>query len=153
MTAPRQILCVPRRSRPTSISRTDPDRRRFRATDAPSGPRPAAMTAPRQILPGRFYLVSRRCTQRMFLLRPDEKTNEIFQYCLAEAATRFDIGLIAWVTMSNHYHAVLYDPHGRLPAFLEHAHKMIARCMNARWNRWENLWSTEQTCVTYLPTP
>ncbi len=111
------------------------------------------MTAPREILPGRTYLITRRCTQRQYLLRPDLRTRLIFDYCLAEAAARHEIELIAWVAMSNHYHAVVHDPKGRLPAFLEHFHKMLARSLNVRWCRWENFWSTEQTCVTYLPTP
>jgi hypothetical protein len=54
--------------------------------------------------------------------------------------------------MSNHYHAVVHDPKGQLPAFLEHFHKMVAKAMNARWKRWENFWSTEETCVTRLVT-
>ena len=28
---------------------------------------------PRQVLPGQFYMVTRRCTQRQFLLRPDRE--------------------------------------------------------------------------------
>jgi len=60
------------------------------------------MTAPRRILPGKVAMLTRRSTQRQYLLRPDELTNEIFEYCLAEAAKRFDIGLIAWLAMSNH---------------------------------------------------
>ena len=27
---------------------------------------------------------------------------------------------------------------------------MLARCMNARWGRWENLWAAEEACVTRL---
>lgn len=54
--------------------------------------------------------------------------------------------------MSNHYHAVIYDPDARLPAFVEHFNKMLAKSGNAHRLRWENLFSTEQTCVTYLPT-
>lgn len=111
------------------------------------------MTAPREILPGRTYLITRRCTQRQYLLRPGRKTNEVFDYCLAEAAKRHGIELIAWVAMSNHYHAVVHDPLGRLPAFLEHFHKMVARALNVQWGRWENFWSTEETCVTYLASP
>jgi REP element-mobilizing transposase RayT len=111
------------------------------------------VTAPRQILPGRTYLVTRRCTQRLYLLRPDEQTNAIFAYCLGEAAARTGIELIAWCAMSNHYHAVVHDPHGKLPAFLEHLHKMIARALNARWEREENLWSTNQTSVVALLSP
>lgn len=110
------------------------------------------MTAPRQVLPGSMAMITRRCTQRQFLLRPDVETNRIFNYCLAESSRRFDIGLIAWVAMSNHYHAVVHDPKGQLPAFIEHLHKMLARVLNVRWGRRENLWSTESTCVVYLKT-
>jgi putative transposase len=110
------------------------------------------MTAPRRIVPGDVYLITRRCTRREFLLRPDAETNAIFDYCLAEAAERHDIGLIAWEALSNHYHAVVYDPHGRLPAFIEHFHKMLAKCFNRRWGRTENFWSSEETCVTKLVT-
>jgi putative transposase len=110
------------------------------------------MSFPREILPWRVYLLTRRCTQRLFLLRPDAKTNAIIAYCLAEAAARHGICLIAWLVMSNHYHAVVFDPEGRLPAFLEHFHKMLAKALNVRWGRRENLWSSEETCVTYLPT-
>jgi putative transposase len=110
------------------------------------------VTAPRHIVPGETYLITRRCTRREYLLRPDEETNAIFAYCLAEAAKRHGVGLVAWCLMSNHYHAVVHDPKGRLPAFLEQFHKMVAKVMNARWERSENFWSTEETCVTRLVT-
>lgn len=108
------------------------------------------VTAPRLIVPGDIHLVTRRCARREYLLAPGELTNEIFDYCLAEAAKRFGVGLIAWCVMSNHYHAVVHDPKGNLPAFLEHLHKMVAKSLNARWGRWENFWSTEETCITRL---
>lgn len=108
------------------------------------------VTQPRQIVPGEVYFLTRRASRREYLLRPDSETNAVFDYCLAEAAARFGIGLIAWKAMSNHYHAVVHDPNGRLPAFLEHFHKMVAKVMNARWDRSENFWSSEETCVTRL---
>ena len=108
------------------------------------------MTAPRRIIPGETYFVTRRCTQRAFLLRPDEETNAIFSYCLAEAAQRHCMELLGWQPMTNHYHLVVHDPKGNLPAFLEHFHKMMAKAMNARWGRHENFWSTEETCITKL---
>jgi hypothetical protein len=52
--------------------------------------------------------------------------------------------------MSNHYHAVIYDRAGRYPEFIEHVHKLVARSQNALRGRWENLWSSEQTCVVKL---
>lgn len=110
------------------------------------------MSKPRRVLPGQYHMLTRRCTQRQFLLRPDPQLTLIVAYCLAEAARRFNIHLIAWVVMSNHYHAVIYDPDGRVPAFIEHFHKMVARAVNAFRGRWENLWSSEETCVTHLAT-
>jgi hypothetical protein len=84
------------------------------------------------------------------LLRPDEVTNNAFVYCLGEAAQRFEIDIVLPTAMSNHHHTVLFDRHGRYPQFIEHFHKMLARCMNARWGRWENLWAAEEVCVTRL---
>ena len=108
------------------------------------------MTLPREVLPGRFYLITRSCTQRQFLLRPDDATNNGFTYCLAEAANRFRIDVLLVVAMSNHYHAVVYDAPGVIPQFTEHFHKMFAKCQNALRGRWENFWSSEQVCVVRL---
>ena len=72
------------------------------------------MTAPRPVFPGQFLFITRRCTQREFLLRPDDETNNAFTYLLAEAAQRFGVELILPQMMSNHYHASAYDP--RTPA-------------------------------------
>ena len=105
---------------------------------------------PRQVLPGRFYLVTRRCTQRQFLLRPDRETNNAFTYCLIEAAHRTEVEVVLPCAMSNHYHAVIYDRSGRYPEFVEHFHKMLARSQNALRGRWENFWSSEQVSVVLL---
>ena len=45
------------------------------------------MTLPRQVVPGRDYMIMRRCSERRYLLRPDEDTNNAFVYCLVLAAT------------------------------------------------------------------
>ncbi len=105
---------------------------------------------PRQVLPRQFYLITRRCCQRQFLLRPDPATNNVFLYCLMDAALRCDIDVLLPCAMSNHYHAVIYDREGRYPEFIEHLHKLLARSQNALRGRWENFWSCEQTCVVKL---
>jgi REP element-mobilizing transposase RayT len=110
----------------------------------------AGMSRPRQVLANQFYLITRSCTQRQFLLRPDEETNNAFAYCLAEAAQRTGITIVLPMAESNHHHTIIFDEHGRVPAFTEHFHKMIARCLNARWGRWENFWAAEEVCVTRL---
>jgi putative transposase len=108
------------------------------------------MSLPRQVLPGQFYMITRRCTQRQFLLRPDPATNNAFTYCLIEAAQRCEIDVLLPCAMSNHYHAVIFDRCGRYPEFVEHFHKMFARSQNALRGRWENVWASEQVCVVKL---
>lgn len=108
------------------------------------------MTVARQIIPGRTYLISRRCTQRQFQLRPDPVMNQIYLYCLAEAAERYCITLHAAMQMGNHHHLVLRDNEGNLPEFLCHMHAMMAKATNAYRGRWENLWATEQANAVYL---
>ena len=54
-------------------------------------------------------MVTRSCTQRQFLLRPDRETNNAFIYCLAVAAQRHQIDILDFVQMSNHLHDGIYD--------------------------------------------
>jgi hypothetical protein len=98
-------------------------------------------------------MITRRCTQRQFIMRPDRATNNAFIYCLAEAATRHRIRILFTVAMSNHHHTGIYDPEGKYPAFIEHFHKLFAKCMNSLRGRWENFWSSEQTSVVRLVDP
>ena len=105
---------------------------------------------PRQILPGSTYLVSRRTSQRQFFLRPSALTNQIFAYCLALAADKTGVIVHAFCLMSDHWHGVLTDPFGRVPEFLEHLHKLVAKSMNASLGRWENFWSPDPPSIVRL---
>ncbi len=111
------------------------------------------MTAPRRVLPGTVYLVTRRCAQRQFLLRPSKGTNEIFAYLLAVAARRFDIRLHAYCVLSNHYHLILTDPHARLPAFHQLLDALVARAVNASLGRWEAFWAPNSYSAVALVSP
>ena len=55
-------------------------------------------------------MVTRRCTQRTFLLRPDEVTNQVFLYCLAYAAQKTGVQVLYAMVMSNHHHAIVHPP-------------------------------------------
>jgi putative transposase len=110
------------------------------------------VSLPRPVYPGSAVMVTRRCTQRQYLLRPDRETNNAFVYCLAVAAQRNPIEVIDFVQMSNHLHDVLYDRHGNAPAFYEDFHKLLAKCMNALRGRWENFFSSEPVSVVRLET-
>jgi putative transposase len=111
------------------------------------------MTAPRQVLPGATYLVTRRCTQRQFLLRPGKLVNEVFLFVLALAARRFGIRIHAFCVLSNHYHLLLTDPHARLPAFGQFLDSLVARALNAALGRWESFWAPNSYSAVALATP
>jgi putative transposase len=101
------------------------------------------MTAPRQVLPGTTYLVTRRCSERRFFLRPSALTNAIFLYVLAVAARIHRIEVHAFCVLSNHYHLLVTDPEARLPAFMQYLDSLVARAVNASLGRWEGFWSSE----------
>jgi putative transposase len=110
------------------------------------------MTAPRQVLRGTTYLITRRCFQRQFLLRPCALTNEIFLYVLAIAARRFAVHVHAFCVLSNHFHLVLTDPDARLPAFEQYLDSLVARAVNASLGRWESFWAPSSYSAVTLTT-
>lgn len=99
------------------------------------------MTAPRQVLEGRTYLLTRRCAERRFFLRPSARTNQIFRYLLAVAAEKYGVQIHAACVLSNHFHLVVTDPQARLPAFGQYLDALVARAVNASHGRWEHFWS------------
>jgi len=98
-------------------------------------------------------MVTRRCSQRRFLMLPDGDTTNAFLYCLAYAASRSGVGILFFIACSNHWHGGIVDYDGRLPEFLECFHKLFAKHQNARFGRWENFWASEQTSVVQLVGP
>ncbi|MDJ0762513.1 MAG: hypothetical protein QNJ97_05935 [Myxococcota bacterium] len=111
------------------------------------------MTLPRRIIPNTTYLVTRRCTQRQFLLKPTKLNTNIFTYCLAIAAQNSGVLVHAICVLSNHYHAVVTDTKGNLPQFMEYLHKYVAKTINASLGRWENFWASEKPSAVALQNP
>jgi REP element-mobilizing transposase RayT len=108
------------------------------------------MTAPRDVVPDRTYLITRRCHARTFRLLPSKLTNAIFEYCLALAATRMGIVIHAVCVMSNHHHMVITDPLGVYPDFLQLLHVCIAKALNAIQGQSDSFWSGAQPSVIHL---
>lgn len=76
----------------------------------------------------------------------------MFIYCLALGSQRYEVNVLDFVQMSNHLPDAIYARHGNAPAFYEHFHKLLAKCMNALRGRWENFFSSEQVCVVKRST-
>jgi putative transposase len=112
-----------------------------------------AMTAPRRVLPGTTYLLTRRCSQRQFLLRPSRATNQVFGFLLAVAAERFQVQVHAFCVMSNHFHLVVTDQEARLPAFGQFLDSLVGRAMNALLGRSEHFWGPPSFSAVVLHDP
>jgi REP element-mobilizing transposase RayT len=111
------------------------------------------VTDPRRVLPGTTYLVTRRCTQREFLLKPSAFVNRVFKYVLAVAAERYQIRIHALCVMSNHVHMVLTDPRANLPEFARVLDGVVARALNAHYKRRENFWAPGSYSAVELTSP
>jgi len=101
------------------------------------------MSRARQFLSGTTYSVARRCTLRMFLLKPSKRVNQLFLYCLAYAAQKYGILVHEFIAMSNHYHIEVTDPHGKLPLFMQCLDSLLARSLNAHYGRCEHFWAPD----------
>jgi putative transposase len=102
------------------------------------------------VLPGTTYLVTRRCSERRFFLRPDPEVTRIFEYLLGLLAKKHAIEVHAYTVMSNHYHLVITDAEGRLPDFQRELNSLLARAINAHRGRWESLWDRESYSAVAL---
>jgi REP element-mobilizing transposase RayT len=111
------------------------------------------VTAPRRVVPGATYLVSRRCTQREFLLKPTPLTTLIVKFVLAVAAARYGVLVHAACVMSNHWHIVLTDPSANLPDFSRLLDGVVAKALNSLYGRWENFWAPCPYSAVALASP
>ena len=55
-------------------------------------------------------MVTRRCAQGQFLLRPSALVNQVFLYCMACAVECSSVQVVAFVALSNHWHAIVMGP-------------------------------------------
>jgi REP element-mobilizing transposase RayT len=107
-------------------------------------------TPPRQVFEGETSLVSRRCSERRYLLLPSAATNAIVLYVLAVAAERYGILLHAFCVMSNHLHLVLTDPRGLLPYFEQYFDGVVAKALNCSLDRDESFWGPDSYSAVRL---
>jgi REP element-mobilizing transposase RayT len=110
------------------------------------------MTAPRQVLAGTTYLVTRRTSERRLFLRPSQETTAIVGFLLAAISERYGILLHAVCVLSNHIHIVLTDPDTRLPDFHRDFDSLVARAVNCSLGRWEALWERDSYSAVRLET-
>jgi len=85
----------------------------------------------RRQAPGQYYLVTSRCHQARFFLRPDTKLNLAVLEWLTRAQHQFpDLRILAVCVLSNHLHLVVHDQKGQLAAWASYFLGNLARAVN-----------------------
>ncbi len=81
--------------------------------------------------PGQYYLVTTRCHQARFFLRPDSDLNEAVLEWLTRAQLQYpQLRILAACFMSNHLHLVVHDQTGQLAAWASYFLGNFARAVN-----------------------
>lgn len=98
------------------------------------------MTPPRRHIAGQVVLLTRRCFQRRFFLRPDSFINSVARFETARASVRHGQAVHASMVMSNHIHQISTDTTGRRSEFMRDAMREISRARNYYLKRRDSLW-------------
>src|SRR5690554_3248129 len=108
------------------------------------------MTRPRRHLKDQVSMISRRCLNRCFFLRPDKRINAIVAYRFARDSVSNHIEIHAAMVMSNHIHLIVTDKKGRRSDFMRDAMSNISRTRNQDLGRDDYFWDGRQFCDTLL---
>lgn len=111
------------------------------------------MTAPRQLLKGATYMITRNCVRGEFRLKPGVLQNRLFGYSLARAAEATGVRVHVACVMSSHYHLVVTDPQARLPEFQHKLNGEVGRALNALYGLDECLWRSGSYHALLLDSP
>jgi len=110
------------------------------------------MTLPNRHLPKQIVHLTRRTTQRQFLLKneKDGKTENDLGYLFSLSCKRHNQTPHALMLMSNHHHVCLTDNNGKRSDFLRDFHHLTTKVLNKTLNRRESLWSSSSPGNTLL---
>ena len=82
-------------------------------------------------MPGQFHLITMRCHQARFFMRPDPEINQVVLEWLARTQQAFpDVRLHAVCVMSNHLHLVVHDRNAELATWSSYFLGNLARGVN-----------------------
>ncbi len=107
------------------------------------------MSRPLRFIPeGCLVEVTCRTLHGRFLLRPSQELNDIVLGILARAARRYDVGVVAFVVLSNHAHLLLIPRDAeQLARFMNYFNGNLAR-EAGRLHDWrERVWGRRYTAI------
>ena len=104
--------------------------------------------------PMSIQMLTRRTTQREYLMRPDHLLALNYYFILGYLQSRFAIEYHTACILSNHLHLLLTDILGdQIQGFNRELFSLMSRSTNCFRGRRENLWSSDKpSCVCVAPT-
>ena len=108
------------------------------------------MTPPRRHIAGQIAMVTRRCSERRYFLRPDDYINDVLPFEVGKAANRHGQYLYGAMAMSNHVHFAVGDSTGDRSDFMKDAMSGIARARNCDFDRTGHFWASGRFGDTVL---
>ena len=100
------------------------------------------MTKPRRHIAGQVAELTRQCTQRQFMLRPDDYINKVIPFEIGKAANKHGQDVYAAMAMSNHVHFGVGDTTGERSKFMQDSMSGIARARNCDLDRTGHFWAS-----------
>ena len=144
-----------------TASRKAASKKRRQANRARGKARDYERVRARSIEPGARVMITRRCHDRRFFLTPcgdprkghtSEETANFFGYTLARAVKIYGVSFHGAAQMGNHHHTNITDRLGNRPNFKNSVHTNLAKGLNARFGRFDSVWSGGGSCDTVTPS-
>lgn len=109
---------------------------------------------PRYVPDGALVEVTTRTIHGRFLLRPSRDLNSIVRGVLGRAAARYEVGIVAFATLSNHWHLLLVPRDAeQLAAFMGYVNGNLAKEVG-RLHHWkEKVWSRRYRAIVVSDEP
>ena len=98
------------------------------------------MTQPRRHIAGQVAMLTRRCSERRYFLRPDGYINDVMAFETGKAANRHGQHIYAAMAMSNHVHFGVGDTTADRSKFMQDVMSGIARARNCDLERTGHFW-------------
>ena len=102
------------------------------------------MTRPRRHIEGQSVMLTRRCRDRYFFLRPGKDVNSITRYEFSKAANRYGLEIHGLMVMSNHPHIIATDYRADRSDFMRDSMSGIAKNGNKLHGRSGSFWDEKR---------
>ncbi|MBU0992101.1 MAG: transposase [Proteobacteria bacterium] len=100
---------------------------------------------------GAYYHVTGRGNERKDIFK-DKDDYLMFLEKISDSLEVYNVSLLAYVCMTNHYHLLVKTPEGNLSNFMRHFNIAYTSSFNRRHNRSGHLYQGRSSLIWLMPT-